>query len=147
MGLRNFLSSFLPGLEDYGAGESFFFKKTREEQSKTVNILVGNSTLVKVNATMKTDYQNNENEGVIDVIYICKVQEIDGKVIPFQEQDEKAERLVLDGDLTPQLQITLLMDVLEKFGLRGSVVPVTDEFVSGHMRVIRLQERLAGSRQ
>lgn len=117
--------------------EDIFSLFRREEKNKTINLLVGD-TVVKIQLiAVKDDY----NEiGTIS----CKVLEINGDPVSQEEQDEKMKKLNLEEAPTLQQQKKLLLDTLEKFGLFGNPLVVSDDYVRGHLRVRRINARLGG---
>ncbi len=118
-------------------GADTFSLFSRQEQEKTLDLLVG-GILVKVHLLAIKD--DKSEYGTIT----CKVTEIDGVSVSAKEQEEKMQVMPLYAAPTPQQQMTILSDALEQFGLKGQPIPVSDEYVRGHLRVLRIRNKLAG---
>src|SRR3989344_1678032 len=111
----------------------FFSLFQREEKSKSINLLVGDSVVKMTLTAVK--------HGDVLVISCC-VTEIDGRAITVEECSEKTKRLELENEApTPVQQRTLILDTLEEFGLFGTPRQVTDDYVAGRLRAFQLEQR------
>lgn len=79
--------------------------------------------------------------------FTCRVLEIDGVSISADEQEEKlvsfesVERSPTRGD-----QYQVIVQALEKFGLNQGPVQVSEAYVSGHLKVLALRQRVGERR-
>lgn len=108
-----------------------------ERQEKMLYLLVG-SVLVKVKfeGAKGSDYAR----------LICTVMEVDGAPVPA-EQWAPATFESRESP-TPEEQQEVLRSALEKCGVSfGTITMVSDRYVEGHLKKVRLRERILASRK
>lgn len=116
--------------------------RATQHADKEMYFLVGSILAkVKIHATKR------ENFGWY-VSFFCAVMEIDGVAVSQEEQDAKKEVFRSDEEYpSVEEQQQVLTRALEKFGLRGRIAQVSDDYVEGHLRALALQQRGANARR
>lgn len=100
--------------------------------------LLAESILVKVKL------KASKNDGAN---FRCQVLEIDGVPVSPKDQEYNEESFGA-RDLTPNAeeQLDVLRHALENFGIRGKISQVTESYVFGHLKVLKLRKRVGERR-
>jgi len=75
--------------------------------------------------------------------FSCSIIEIDGRALEEQARVEGKRILVLPQPPTVEQQQQLIQEVLEFFHLPFTIVPVSEHYARGHLRMLSLQHALA----
>lgn len=73
----------------------------------------------------------------------CSVLEIDGEIVPEKEREEKAQRFESSSNIPETFErYRVFLKSLESFGIHGTPITVSDDYVDGHLKIVRLRQRL-----
>ena len=76
----------------------------------------------------------------------CTILEIDGEEIPGPKRKENKAIFYYMDPPSPEEQMNVLQKALAKYSLSGNIVPVSEKFVRGHLKAVRLKKRFQGGR-
>ena len=108
-----------------------------ERMEKEIYLLVG-PTLVKMKLEALKREGMNSYMG-----FKMLMLEIDGFPVPPKDQKETAESFESRNHApSTEEQQALLRSTLENFGIRGKISQVTESYVLGHLKVLKLRERV-----
>lgn len=135
----------LPGIRELTAevaadvGEWFTEKKKIE-----CYIVVGRDGNNVVRIRLEADRNDYHQEFGL----ACRITEINGETVSEDEQGEKVVREKFIGTVpTAEKQTSVISAVLIEFGFPIDFYPVSDEYATGKIRIIRLRKRIIEKRK
>lgn len=145
---NHIISAFnpIPHLQSQYCGEGFNWRNyvlsSVKREEKSFYFLVGDM-LVKVLLLAKK--YDITARGYISY----RVVEIDGKIIPEQTSEENKQEIEIQVGESPdpKEQERMFRTALEAFGIRGRIIPVSDSYVTGHLKRLKLLARIANNEE
>lgn len=136
----------IPYLQPQYCGEGFNWKDyvlaSVKQEEKSFYFLVG-GILIKVLLLAKK-YEITDRGYII-----CRIVEIDGKVISEQisKKNEQKIEIQVGEPSDPKKPERMLRDALKAFGIKGRIAPVSDSYVGGHLKRLQLLARISQNKE
>ena len=115
------------------------FKKLFIRKEENSQYLLVDGVVIKMVVTAEHDEYNGKGS------ITCKITEKDGLVLPKTTIEETKTVMNVESGRCIQVedQKMLLVGLLDAFGLKGRPIVVSESYVVGHIKHLRLLERVA----